>query len=94
MLDAQTYKVSKRVLLREVDDGAVLLDLDGGVYFGLDPLGLQIWQLLKEQHSFAHICDLLQDRFDIDRKQVKADVSIFLTDLQKHGLISTSDQNC
>lgn len=47
----QRYVVSPDVLFREVDGEAVLLNLDSETYFGLDPVGTRMWQVLTESPS-------------------------------------------
>ena len=43
------YAASPAVVFRQMDDGAVLLDLESGVYFGLDEVGTRVWTLLLER---------------------------------------------
>lgn len=42
-------RVSEAVVFRELDGEAVILQLDEGVYFGLDPVGTRLWQLIEGQ---------------------------------------------
>ena len=39
--------IPEDVVHRMVGDEAVLLQLDSGVYYGLDPVGSRIWELLE-----------------------------------------------
>ena len=55
------FMINSNVMVREVDDGAVLLHLDEGIYFGLDPIGLRIWHLLAENAETSSIVDTLLD---------------------------------
>jgi hypothetical protein len=48
---ADQITVSPEVLFQEVGGEAVLLDLKSESYFGLDDVGMRIWQLLQEQGS-------------------------------------------
>ena len=50
---ADQITVSPEVLFQEVGGEAVLLDLASESYFGLDDVGMRIWQLLQEQGSLA-----------------------------------------
>jgi len=46
-------------------DGAVLLDIDQGICFSLNPVGLKIWDLLKKRYSVDQIADSLAQDFPI-----------------------------
>ena len=37
--------VSSQVVAREVGNETVLLDLESGTYYGLDPIGARMWNL-------------------------------------------------
>ena len=52
-------EISSDVMFREVNDGAVLLDLKNGIYYGLDPIGTRVWNLLAENNTVEAICDQL-----------------------------------
>jgi hypothetical protein len=57
--------IPAHVMAREVGDETVLLDIDGATYFGLDPIGARVWQLMGEGMSLGAIeynvnCDALQ----------------------------------
>ena len=41
------------------EDGAVLLDIEQGICFSLNPVGLKIWELLKKHYSVDQIAEVL-----------------------------------
>ena len=54
-----SYKIPSTVMTRTIGDETVILDLAGGTYFGLDPVGARIWQLIEEGNTsrkFAMSC--------------------------------------
>lgn len=74
------------------EDGAVLLDIEQGICFSLNPIGLKIWQLLKTHHSVDEIADDLARDFPISRSQLLSDVVEFLQSLEAKRLIHRPDQ--
>ena len=68
------------------EDGAVLLDIEQGVCFSLNPVGLRIWELLKKQCSLDQIADALQE-FSVPRSQILSDTSEFIEALEGKHLI-------
>ncbi len=47
-LDA-AFRIPDEVIFRELDGEAVILNLDTGIYFGLDAVGTRIWRLIEER---------------------------------------------
>jgi len=66
--------ISEDVLFRELDDEAVLLNLKTGVYFGLNPAGLRIWQLIAAGSSLHGVLETLNDEFEVNRDVLERDL--------------------
>ncbi len=77
------------VLFKRVGDGAVLLSIVDEVYFGLDPVGARIWELLPPQSdSLAEVCAAIgRDYQDATPEAIDADVRELLDDLLSTGLV-------
>ena len=65
---------------------AVLLDVESGLYFGLDEVGARIWQLLVAGATKESVVDQLLEEYDVERSQLHADVTSFLAALAAKGL--------
>ena len=74
------------------EDGAVLLDIEQGICFSLNPVGLKIWELLKKRYSVDQIADALAQDFAVQRSQILSDVVEFLQSLEAKRLIHRSGQ--
>ena len=72
------------------EDGAVLLDIEQGICFSLNPVGLKIWELLKKRYSVEQIADALAQDFAVPRSQLFSDVVEFLQSLEAKHLIRRS----
>ena len=69
------------------EDGAVLLDIEQGICFSLNPIGLRIWELLKRRRSLDQIADALAQECSVPRSQLLADASEFIEALEGKQLI-------
>ena len=78
---------SDQAIESSVGDETVLLNLENGTYYGLDPVGTRIWELLKEGHSTAEICRLLGAKYEVEQVTIENDVRNFLADLKEHGIV-------
>ena len=75
------------VLFHELDGEAVLLNLQTGKYFGLDPMGTRIWQLLVEHGSPGMAYNILLEEYDVDAKRLSTEMLALVDQLAAHGLI-------
>lgn len=80
--------------IREVtsEDGAVLLDIEQGICFSLNPVGLKIWELLKKKFSLNQIVDALGSEFRVGREQLRCDAQEFIEALRARRLLRRVDQ--
>lgn len=83
-----SFRIPPHVMARQVGDETVILDLSGGTYFGLDPVGARIWQLIGEGKTLAEACDILLDEYDVPREQLERDVAELAEKLLGQKLIS------
>ncbi|MGM9424858.1 PqqD family protein [Hydrogenophaga sp. MI9] len=82
-----TFSIPSHVMARPVQDEAVILDLASGTYFGLDPVGAQLWAALARGLSVAQACDALMSEFDVERPQLESDVVALIQQLLDKQLI-------
>ena len=71
-------------------DETVILHLESGVYFGLDPVGSRIWDLLAEGATPAAIRRQMLTEFDVAPEVLQADIGAFLDSLLSHDIIRTA----
>jgi hypothetical protein len=86
-LDA-TVRIPDEVIFRELDGEAVVLNLDTGIYFGLDAVGTRIWRLLEEHKSLRLVLDTLVDEYDAAPDRLQRDLLAFIERLNSKGLLT------
>jgi Coenzyme PQQ synthesis protein D (PqqD) len=79
--------ISPRVKQTESEDGAVLLDIEQGICFSLNAVGLKIWEMLKRRSPIEQIADSLEKEFHIPRNEIIADICDFVAQLELKHLI-------
>ena len=80
--------VPDHVIVRQLGDESVMLDMASGYYFGLDPVGARIWQLLLETSSLAEIVERLAQEYDVTPEQANSDLVRFVEELKAHGVLN------
>ena len=74
-------------MARQVGEETVILNLEGGVYYGLDPVGARMWQLMAEGQTLAGICNTMLDEFEVERGVLEQDILRIARELLDQGLI-------
>jgi len=80
---------SPAAIFKELDEGGVLLSTADEVYFGVNPVGAQIWALLPPLSStFGELCAALEQRYpDAGSERIRIDAQEFLEALIASGLV-------
>ena len=68
---------------------AAILNLKNSVYYGLDPVGARIWNLLQEPRTVASIRDTIVAEYDVTPERCEQDLFDLLGKLEAEGLIET-----
>jgi hypothetical protein len=78
-----------KIIFKALATGAVLYSPDEEVYFGLNPVGVRVWELLPPaQQRIDDLCRLLAAEYpDVGAEVIRADVTELLEDLTKLGLV-------
>ncbi len=80
-------RINTPSVVHEIIDGeAVIVNLDNGLYFSTDGVGASLWALLAKAESIDAIHQWSAESFTAD--DVATDVSAFLSDLEKHQLVT------
>jgi hypothetical protein len=82
-----TVVATQNQISTDMSNETVILDLDSGVYYGLDPVGSFIWKHLQEPRAVTAIRDAVLDKYDVDQARCETDLLALLQKLQAQGLI-------
>ncbi len=66
--------IPMQVMARTVGDETVILDLASGTYYGLDPVGARMWQLMGEGQSLAQVCEVMIAEYEVSREVIERDL--------------------
>jgi len=92
MLSADSCFVSRPgVAARDVDHGAVLVNMNSGTCFELNRVGAQIWRLLQTKTTIADICEALAGQYPVAADVLAGDARALIDSLIQAGLVEVSD---
>jgi hypothetical protein len=70
------------------DDEAVLMSAEMGRYFGLNAVGMRVWELLVESPStIDHLSATICEEFEVEPSACRADVTAFVQSLIDNGVL-------
>lgn len=82
-----SVRIPDGVLSRDLQGEAVILNLNTGVYFGLDEVGTRIWHLLEEYQSLQKVLDSMIEEYEVGHAQCAEDLLSFVTKTLEKGLV-------
>lgn len=81
------FALSSQAMAREIGGEIVILDLANGIYFGLDPVGARIWQLMDGIRTLAEICEIMLEEYDVAKEILERDTVTLAVELAAQKLI-------
>ncbi|HJT59480.1 MAG TPA: PqqD family protein [Ktedonobacteraceae bacterium] len=77
-----------KILWRELDGEAILLDPREGCSYNLNVIGTLIWKMLDGTHTVSDIATAICESYEVDFEQASHDVQQLLDDLHANHLLS------
>lgn len=76
------------VVTQDVSEGTVLLHTEQEVYYGLNGVGLEIWELMASCARVDDVVVALEARYpEVGRDRIRGDVEALVADLSSAGLV-------
>ena len=72
----------------DLDGEKVMMDMDRGNYFMLNPIGSRIWDLINEPISVRRLVSLLREEYDVSEDECLEGVKDFLHELHHSNLLN------
>lgn len=75
----------------ELENETVIMHLKDGLYYGLDPVGGRIWELLQASVPLRDICHHLVAEYEVSLEQCERDLLTLVRELEAHHLIRVEE---
>ena len=83
----------KSVLSRELGGETVLLNLESGVYYGLDAVGTRAWNLFAEHGTLADVRAIMLEEFEVPAETLDRDLTALVRELCDKQLLVPSESS-
>jgi hypothetical protein len=82
------YSRNERTISGKLHDEMVMMDLDQGMYFSLNPVATRIWGLLEREMNIEELCMMLIDEYDVEPERCRLEVDEYLCEMIRLGLVA------
>lgn len=81
------YRRNSRTISGRLHDEMVMMDLDQGKYFSLNPVATRIWDLLERELTIEELCALLREEYEVESHRCSEEVAGYLEEMARLGLV-------
>jgi hypothetical protein len=85
--DDSRFVVSPDQVSCDLGGEAAILHLKSAIYYGLDPVGARVWDLLRTPKTLAEIRDAIVAEYEVDSETCERDLRDLLEKLAAERLI-------
>lgn len=82
-------RIAPSVYARAFGAEIILLEFHRGEYFGLDPIGADVWRLLEQGNTLGGTADALVERYDVSHETALRDIVSLVAHMRDSGLVET-----
>lgn len=79
---------SNKLVSSNMDGETVMMSIENGEYFGLNPVGSRMWELIENPIEVDALIELLLDEFDVSHEQCEIETMEFLNHLLDKKLLT------
>jgi Coenzyme PQQ synthesis protein D (PqqD) len=87
LTDTSLITVRPEQLASDLDGETILLHMTSGLYYGLNPIGAKIWELIQSPKTLENLRNTLLADYDVTSEVCSADLTKLLTELHEANLI-------
>jgi len=85
--------MNKDYVYCKVENEMVLLGMEDGIYYGLNPVGAFIWEQIKEPKTIDEVRDAILVEYDVGKVECEQDLYELLQELVEKGLVEVKNDN-
>jgi hypothetical protein len=79
--------VSPDVVSCDLAGEVAILNMKDGVYYGLDPVGASIWNLIQKPIVLEEVRDRILEEYDVGAEECQEDLLELIGQLIENGLV-------
>ena len=84
---------TKNAVYCNVGDEVVILSMEDEFYYGLNPVGAFIWNLIQEPKTIDEIEKAILNEYDVEEETCNNDLKEIIKELMDKGLVEVKNEN-
>jgi hypothetical protein len=89
--DTFVLRNEQKFLISHIGDEVVMMDIDKGVYIGINSVGSSIWNMLEQELPVKEIVFSLTDKYDISAEQCEKETLTYLHQMLEQDMLMIRD---
>ena len=86
-----TVMVSSQQVSCPLGDESAILNMKNSVYYGMNPVGTRVWNLLKQPKMIAEIRDAIIEEYEVEEARCERELFALLEEMRSEGLIEVRE---
>ena len=87
MSNNQKYIQNPELVATELDGSLMMMSVEEGKYFELNPVSKRIWELFEKENSFTGVVNTLLEEYEVSREDCETQVEEHIAVLLKKKLL-------
>ncbi len=83
------YIHRRDVISGRLDEELVMMDIQKGKYFSLNPVATRIWDILEKPVSNDELLRILLEEYEVTEETCRREVGEYLAEMENLGLVLT-----
>ena len=92
MMSEKRFIRNNETISGRLHDELVMMDIQKGKYFALNPVATRIWDLLEKPLAHAELCSLLVEEYEVEEAGCSSDLQEYLEEMVGLGLIKVDGE--
>ena len=78
---------AQNTVFTKIDEQVVMMDIEQGVYYGLNPVAARTWELIENPATIKEICQQLIQEFEVSLEVCQEHIISFLDELVEKNIV-------
>lgn len=90
--ERSTVVATRDQVSSDLGNEVAILNLPAGMYYGLDDVGVRVWDLVQEPRTVSEVQNVVLEEYDVEPARGKHEVLTLIQELADEGLIEVRDE--
>jgi hypothetical protein len=84
----QKLQRNSEIIEADIDNEKVMMSIENGSYYGMNPVASYVWTLLETPHSLKELVEQTTQEFEVSLQECQQDIEPFLQQLIEKKMLN------